>query len=301
MNNQLSTETLDINSFQDLMNFADRISKSSMIPKEYMGRPDNIMVAVMMGKELGLKPFQAMQSIATINGRPSIYGDAALALVMVNKDFQDIQEDDFETIKKNKKATCIVVRKGRTPTMKSFDFDDAKKANLIGKAGPWTQYEPRMYQMRARAFALRDAFPDVLKGIHIAEEAQDMPAEKEINPVNDNPIKSKINELIEQKKSALTGAVQTNDVKEKYAQAHSNQDDSDLSIVINKISAATTIDELKATKEFADMLSNEEEKVSARNHYDVKRQELKAKFIEQAAASQSNDTWGDDYDKAKTL
>jgi hypothetical protein len=29
--------------------------------------------------------------------------------------------------------------------------------------------------MRARAFALRDAFPDVLGGLHIAEEAQDLP------------------------------------------------------------------------------------------------------------------------------
>jgi hypothetical protein len=33
-----------------------------------------------------------------------------------------------------------------------------------------------MLQLRARGFALRDAFPDVLKGLVTAEEAQDYPA-----------------------------------------------------------------------------------------------------------------------------
>jgi hypothetical protein len=50
---------------------------------------------------------------------------------------------------------------------------EAKKAGLWGKGGPWTQYPRRMLQMRARGFALRDAFPDVLRGLVTAEEAAD--------------------------------------------------------------------------------------------------------------------------------
>ena len=57
---------------------------------------------------------------------------------------------------------------------------DAKTAGLIGKQGPWTQYPKRMRQMRARAFALRDVFPDVLRGMPVAEELQDMPKEREL-------------------------------------------------------------------------------------------------------------------------
>jgi hypothetical protein len=56
-----------------------------------------------------------------------------------------------------------------------FSVSDAKKAGLWGKSGPWTQYPKRMLQLRARGFALRDAFPDVLKGLVTAEEAQDYP------------------------------------------------------------------------------------------------------------------------------
>src|SRR3546814_17968193 len=54
-------------------------------------------------------------------------------------------------------------------------MDDAKKAGRAGKQGPWSQYPQRMLQMRARAWAMRDGFADVLKGIGIAEEVRDFP------------------------------------------------------------------------------------------------------------------------------
>ncbi len=69
---------------QDLaqaLQFADIMSKSSIVPKEFIGNPGNILVAVQWGMELGLQPLQAMQNIAVINGRPSLWGDAVIALV----------------------------------------------------------------------------------------------------------------------------------------------------------------------------------------------------------------------------
>jgi len=50
----------------------------------------------------------------------------------------------------------------------------AKTAGLLGKQGPWTQYPRRMMQMRARSWALRDVFPDVLRGMPIAEDIMDI-------------------------------------------------------------------------------------------------------------------------------
>jgi hypothetical protein len=73
-------------------------------------------------------------------------------------------------------ATCVAKRRGYpAPSAVKFSVADAKKAGLWGKSGPWTQYPKRMLQLRARGFALRDAFPDVLKGLVTAEEAQDYP------------------------------------------------------------------------------------------------------------------------------
>jgi hypothetical protein len=87
---------------------------------------------------------------------------------------ESIREDDFDTIKANKKAVCAVKRKG-DPEVKTvtFSYEDAEKAGII-KRGVWLTYPYRMCMMRARAFALRDKFPDVLKGLKIAEEVMDM-------------------------------------------------------------------------------------------------------------------------------
>jgi hypothetical protein len=74
-------------------------------------------------------------------------------------------------------AVCQAKRRGYSkPTTVTFTVADAKKAGLWGKQGPWQQYPRRMLQLRARGFALRDAFPDVLRGLVTAEEAQDYTA-----------------------------------------------------------------------------------------------------------------------------
>jgi hypothetical protein len=67
-------------------------------------------------------------------------------------------------------------------TTASFSISKAKKAGLWGKAGPWQEYPDRMLKMRARGFAGHDAFPDVLRGVRLAEELQDVPEEPDAPP-----------------------------------------------------------------------------------------------------------------------
>jgi len=86
-------------------------------------------------------------------------------------------------------ATCEAKRRGYPKsTVVRFSVADAKKAGLWGKTGPWTQYPKRMLQLRARGFALRDAFPDVLKGLVTAEEAQDYPVVSQVETVKETVV-----------------------------------------------------------------------------------------------------------------
>lgn len=151
---------------------AQMIAKSGLAPKD-MRQPEQIVTAIFHGLEIGLKPMQAVQSIAVVNGRPTVWGDAALGLVEGSgllADFAETIEGDGEAML----ARCVAHRVGRaTPIERTFSVADAKKAGLWGKTGPWTQYPKRMLQLRARAFALRDGFADVLKGLQITEEARD--------------------------------------------------------------------------------------------------------------------------------
>jgi hypothetical protein len=128
---------------------------------------------------------QALQNIAVINGKPSVYGDAAMALVQASPVCEDVEEFFENEGSPNPIAVCIAKRKGRKPVTVKFSVEDAKRAGLWGKQGPWSAYPKRMMQMRARGFALRDAFPDVLKGMITAEEAQDYP--DEAKPVQAKP------------------------------------------------------------------------------------------------------------------
>jgi len=181
MTTEISTNTtptrgLALASFDDAFRFATMVAKSDFAPKDFRGKPESCLLAIQHGSEIGLSPMQSLQNIACINGRPAIWGDAALALCLASPICDGIHET-IEGDGDNMTAVCQTSRKGKDANVVArFSVADAKKAGLWGKSGPWTQYPKRMLQLRARGFALRDAFPDVLKGLVTAEEAQDYPA-----------------------------------------------------------------------------------------------------------------------------
>jgi hypothetical protein len=173
----------------EAIQFSEMLANSNMVPKQYMGKPQDIMVCIQWGMEMGLAPMQALQNIAVINGKPSVYGDAMMALVQASPVCEGVEESIEDETTANPVAVCVARRKGRAPVTVRFSVEDAKRAGLWGKQGPWSAYPKRMLQMRARGFALRDAYPDVLKGLISTEEAQDYPEEtkrppKDITPRN---------------------------------------------------------------------------------------------------------------------
>jgi hypothetical protein len=180
MSTELSTTTtpargLALASFDDAFRFSKMVAASDFAPKDFRGKPESCLLAIQHGSEVGLSPMQSLQSIAVINGRPTIWGDAALALVQSSSQCVYVREytdGDGD----NLTAFCEVQRRGYPqPTVAKFSVADAKKAGLWGKTGPWTQYPGRMLALRARGFALRNAFADALRGLVTAEEAQDYP------------------------------------------------------------------------------------------------------------------------------
>lgn len=165
---------LKVDTFEQACKVAEFISKSQLVPDAYRGKPADIVIAMQLGMEVGIAPLQALQSIAVINGRPSLWGDAVKGLVIGHRDCVDFVEDEPQgDTPEAWTATCTITRRGKTPVTRSFSWADAKKAGLSGKRGPWSEYPKRMLMMRARGFAVRDAFPDLLRGIVTAEEAQD--------------------------------------------------------------------------------------------------------------------------------
>ena len=180
MSTEISTNTapargLALASMDDAYRFAKMVAATEFAPKDFRGKPEACLLAIQAGAEVGLSPMQSLQSIAVINGRPSIWGDAAMALVQASPVCEYVREyveGDGDAMV----AVCEAKRRGYpAPTVVRFSVADAKKASLWGKSGPWQQYPTRMLALRARGFALRNAFADALRGLITAEEAMDYP------------------------------------------------------------------------------------------------------------------------------
>jgi len=160
---------------EDVFRLAKGIAASGLAPKD-MSTPEQISVAIMHGLEIGLPPMQAVQRIAVVNGRPTIWGDAIPALLW-SRGFA-IREWSVEGT-----AHCEITRPDGIKGERTFSKADAKTAGLLGKPGPWQQYPERMLQMRARGYAARDFAADVLSGLYLREELEDVPAEpRDITP-----------------------------------------------------------------------------------------------------------------------
>lgn len=154
--------------YQEAYQFSQMLASSNLVPPNFKGKPEEILIAMQMGSELGLKPLQSLQSIAVIGNKPTIWGDSLVAICQGSGLLQDITEEVTDEY-----ATVTVIRTGQEPHTVTFTKKDAETAKLWGKTGPWTQYPKRMMKNRARAFALRDKFADVLSGFGITEEEKD--------------------------------------------------------------------------------------------------------------------------------
>ena len=181
MNSIVTTrQSLVPTTMDEMKLFAHELSKSILVPKDYQGKPANCFVAIQWGLECGLAPLQALQSIAVINGKPSMYGDALLAMVRADSRCLGVHEEQDGGV-----ATCIIKRKhsdGSVEEVKrTFSMKQAQQAGLSNRP-TWKAYPERMLQHRARGNAIRDAFPDVIHGLISAEEAQDYDEPKDVTP-----------------------------------------------------------------------------------------------------------------------
>ncbi|NTB01591.1 hypothetical protein [Agrobacterium tumefaciens] len=177
-------------SIEEAFRLAEAIHMSGMAPSGF-DNPQKVMIAMLAGLEIGMPPMASVQSVAVINNRPCIWGDALIGVVRKSPlclyVTEWIEGEGDEMI-----AHCETHRKGEPrPVKMSFSVVDAKKAGLwqtearITKKSrdggtyqkdndsPWYKYPKRMLQMRARAWCLRDVYADVTKGMQVREEVED--------------------------------------------------------------------------------------------------------------------------------
>lgn len=191
-------------SLDEVYRFAKMMAMTFNLPVAYYEEPKSEVVgnieysrievatmraihAIQLGAEVGIPPAQSIQSILVLNGIGTIWGDTQLALVLASglcESHREYTEGEPMWTKYNmeRKAESIpnpeftwvfeTKRRGKDLATTRFSIADAIHAALWGKK-TWATHPDRMGKYKARAFGLRDSYPDVLKGLcHSREEME---------------------------------------------------------------------------------------------------------------------------------
>lgn len=161
------------------LKIAERLSKSNLIPKPLQGKPDDVLVVLLTGRSYGVDPMTALSNISVINGKPVLEAKLLHGLCLARRDVCEY----FVCIEASAtSATYEAKRVGAPkPERKTWTLQQAKDAGLTGKEN-WTKYPQAMLEARAKAALARSAFPDVVTGAYIPDEAEEIGASRSFAP-----------------------------------------------------------------------------------------------------------------------
>lgn len=148
---------------QSLIQQAEMLAKSGMVPKAFRGKPADVLVATLWGSELGLGPISSMQFIDVIEGSPTLNTEGRLALVRRAGHSVSLDVNDERAVAKGKRRDT-----GDEHTV-TFSIQDAQAAGLANKQ-VWKQYRKAMLGNRAMSQLCRTLFSDVTMGMSYAPE-----------------------------------------------------------------------------------------------------------------------------------
>ncbi len=137
--------------------------------------PEEALVRMLAGRELGLTMMQAMRGIYIVEGNPSLSANLKQAICLAHPEvcalFVHVESSD-------KFATYRAQRVGGEAQEFTYTIEDANTAQLVNrgsdpKKNNWNRYARRMLQARAKSEAADVLFGDLLFGFATREELED--------------------------------------------------------------------------------------------------------------------------------
>lgn len=153
----------------EVTDLAERLSKSTLLPKSMQGKMPDVLVTIMAGQEMGLAPMASLRSFHVIEGKPVLSADGMVALVLGSGKalyFERVEESETS-------VTYETMRVGsKTPRRCTWTMEMAKKAALHQKDN-WRCYPRQMLASRSKKELAVDVYPDVLAGCYLEDEIED--------------------------------------------------------------------------------------------------------------------------------
>jgi hypothetical protein len=143
---------------------ASELIKSNFLPAS-IKTPEQAMMIILKGRELGIPPIQALSQIAVIQGKPTMSAELMLSQIMRLHPRTKISFPE----RSNEVCTVKVQRYGCEPSVFSYTIGDAEKAGLLAKDS-WRKYPRAMLHARAVSEMARSLFPDAISGVSYTPE-----------------------------------------------------------------------------------------------------------------------------------
>jgi hypothetical protein len=169
-------------SYDEMYRLAKTMHVSNMFA---LHSPEQAMVVLMTGLELGFSPAQAFRGIHVIKGKPTLSADMMVAVCKSRADichyFRVVESTDQQ-------AVYQTHRVGEAePTTNTFSLGDAERAGLLRGNENYQKYGPQMLRARAASGLARMVYPDLMLGLYTPDEIESTPPPARPAPVNVTP------------------------------------------------------------------------------------------------------------------
>jgi hypothetical protein len=192
-----------ISSFEDGQRIAKMLATSDLVPATYKNNIANTMIALEMANRLKISPFEVMQNLDIIKGKPSWSSTFIIASLNSCGRFKPLRFEFVGTNSKDDGYGCRAFTDdldGNRIVGPLVTWLMVKSEGWLSKTGSkWQTMPELMFQYRAASFFGRLYAPDVLKGMHSVEEIKDVYGTVDV----DFEDVSKIEEITKLKSSVL--------------------------------------------------------------------------------------------------
>lgn len=198
------TNAFSKDTFEHAQRIAIMLSKSSLIPKEFQGNVQNVMIALEMANRIGASPLMVMQNLYLVHGKPSWSSTFIISAVNQNPKFEGL-EYELSGEGESMSCSCWAYRKGTKDKVVGppVTMKMAKAEGWVDKNGSkWKTMPELMIRYRAATFFGRLYTPEVMMGFQTYDEIQDV-HHQEVNQDEQRKLKEveRVTLMIEQAKT----------------------------------------------------------------------------------------------------
>jgi len=155
--------TASVARLQAMLQEATIYVKSGLLPA-VIKTPEQAVLIMVVGRELGIPATYALRNIHVIEGRPTCSAELLMALV-----HRDYGQGALRVVASDDEHAVVEVKAEGHVARYTWTLADADRAGLRGRAN-WKQYPRAMLRSRAVSEAARATFPGAIGGLYTAEE-----------------------------------------------------------------------------------------------------------------------------------